>query len=593
MTFNKYRSLLAAGAIALLSACTTEVDDFVTAGGSSSDGTPVDYTTYVALGNSLTAGVSDGAWLSSSQVNSYPQLIANSLQEAGLGAKDFKQPLISYSGAQYFGTPIVLTNQGPCFTCTQTVNPTSNIYSEHGGFHNMAVSGMKAIDVNDPTLATGLYGYFVSSAGSTVLKDALSMNPTFFSMWLGANDVLGFANSGGALGPNAITPQADFETAINSVLDSMGNRGAKGAILNVPDITEAALFNTTPNTLEKMLAANNMELTEDFLVLVNGYLASAFDPIIKAQVEVGRPTVTALITPSIPSAAGTINVVAAAVSTAPSIGKDPSVSAELAYTVIFLQLTSGGMTPTDAMTFLATEAGQTQIAQLVALGIDQSWATMTGTDEEVNTIINSSIESTTATLKAAGYYPVFSLESNQLPVYDAASPTMMRVPAEGTLVSLLALNKALLLGELILTGGDLDITKLKDYLPVIDTTKGTYEFLEKGDVDDVKTAIDGYNSYLKEEASSRDLAYVDTKSVMSEAHNGGIIIDGVTYTTTYLSGNLFSLDGAHLTQRGYAVIGNYTIQAINAKYGAKIPQIQQNDFPVVETTVVPTPAAAN
>ncbi|AZQ63593.1 hypothetical protein EI427_15590 [Flammeovirga pectinis] len=617
MTFNKYRSLLAAGAIALLSACTTEVDDFVTAGGSSSDGTPVDYTTYVALGNSLTSGYTDGAWVASAQVNSYPQLIARSLQEAGLGAKDFKQPLVSNSGKAYFGQQLILTDSGPGGLPkidVGTSRAADNITA--GMYHNMAVPGIRAIDMAVPGYgqANSNYGYFSSAATSTVLNDAIAAVPTFFSVWLGANDVLGFATKGGSLGPNnilnatAITPQSAYEQAMEGVLDGMMNNGAKGVILNVPDITEAAVFNTTPNTLEKMLAANKMELTEDFIVLVNGYLANAFDPVIAQGVEDNiKAAITKVLTPI--AAIGNVNIVAYSVNVIQTAGGDVTDATLLATTVVhstaFLTAKGTGASDADAKAaadaVVASEEGQTQIAQLVAFNINATWATYTGTETEVNTVYSSidpaviegTVASTTASFKAAGYYPVFSLESNQLPVYDATSPTMMRVPAEGTLVSLLALSKARELGELILTGGDLDITKLKDYLPVIDNTTGTYEFLEKGDVDDVASAIDGYNAYLKQEASDRGLAYVDTEAIMSEAHDGGIIIDGVTYTTTYLSGNLFSLDGAHLTQRGYAVIGNYTLQAINAKYGAKLPQIQQNDFPVVETTVVPTPAAAN
>ncbi|MBB3699793.1 hypothetical protein KMW28_01660 [Flammeovirga yaeyamensis] len=590
MIFNKYRSLIAALAVAFLASCTLEVDDFQPSSGADKDGKALNFTSYVALGNSLTAGVTDNAWMAKSQVNSYPQLIANKLQEVGLGAQGFNQPLISHSGEEYFGAPFILTSQGPCFSCKTPKVPTSNIYQEHanGGFHNMAVSGMKAVEVNNPALAAGLYGYFASAPGqSTVLSDALSLDPTFFSMWLGANDVLGYATTGGSMGPGAITSQSDYEAAVGMVLDSMDARGAKGVLLNIPDITNAALFQTTPNTLEKMLVANGMELTDEFLALVNGYLASAFDPVIRAQIEAGRSTIVSLLTP-IP-AAGNANTIAIAVNTAPNLGKDPSVAADLAYTVVYLgaynEALGMGASMEQAhqagLAYAASAEGQANIAQLVALGIDQSWATMTGTDEEVDEIIDNAVTSTIAQLKVAGYYPEFTAESNQLPVYDATSPTMLRVPAEGTIFSLAALTKIIALGELILSGGDLDITKLKDYLPVNDATASQFEFLEAADVNAVKSAIDGYNTYLNEQASARDLAYVDVKSVMDEAASG-IIIDGVTFSTAYISGNLFSLDGAHLTQRGYAVIANFVIDAVNNKYGSKIPTVQQNDYPVIE-----------
>ncbi|KXX68592.1 hypothetical protein [Flammeovirga sp. SJP92] len=585
MTLKRYRSLITAGVFALLMACKPEVEDFTPSGGSS-NGTPIDYTTYVALGNSLTAGVSDGAWLASSQVNSYPQLIANSLQQAGLGAKDFAQPLITHSGNEYFGQPLILTNAGPCFTCTEAVVPTSNIYADHGGFHNMAVSGMKAIEVNNPALALGLYGYFASQPGaSTVLTDALALDPTFYTMWLGANDVLGYAQSGGSLGSEAITPQEDYEAAISSVLDAMDDKGAKGALLNIPDITEAALFNFIPSDLEGVLQLAGQELSEPVLGLVNGFMDNAIG-------GVKNPTITDLVTPSIDIGNGTmINVVAGVVAQIQGSVGDPTyipkaveIATAIVYAGAYAEAIEGGaseeMAQAIANAYVASAEGQAAISLLVGIGIDASWASAS---------VEEAISSSDEYMKANGSYPVFTMESNQMPVYDATSPTQMRQTTVGTKFTLLAQGKVSALVNVITGGGSLP-DDLQEVLPV--PTAG--EALLADDVKKVQEAVEGYNAFLKEQADARDLAYVDTKSIMSEAAQTGIIIDGVTYTTAYLSGNLFSLDGAHLTQRGYAVIGNLTIQAINAKYNAKIPQIQQNDFPVVETTpTTPAPAGSN
>lgn len=587
MTFNKYKSLLAAGAIALMTACTTEVEDFAASGGVAEDGSPIDYSTYVALGNSLSSGVSDGAWIAASQNNSYPQLIANSLQQAGLGAKDFNQPSVGIQ-APYFGAPLILTNQGPCFDCSTPQGPTSNIYTEYGGFHNMAVPGIRAVDMTVAGYGqvNTNFGYFQSSDATSVLADAAAMNATFFSMWLGANDVLGFATSGGSKGTNdimqatAITPLPVFKVSITAVLNTMTANGAKGVVLNIPDITEAAVFNTVPAA---------MVVDEGTANTVNALLASMLDPQIQALFEAERSTIQQLITPN--PLLGGANFTAYALSVLAGEGVTEPTSVEIATKIVYLQVyqgaIDGGMTPDQAngvaQAYLLTQTGKTAVSGLVSLGINTSWAVMTGTDEEVNTIISTATTNTIAALKVAKQYPVFVGGSNMLPVMDATSATGILTPEEGTLFNLTALPKLTML-EKLLTGElvpdpDFDLEMV---LPVIN--KG--EVLLAEDVAAVKQAIEGYNTFLKEQADDRGLAYVDTKSVMSEAAQGGIIIDGVTYTTDYLSGNLFSLDGAHLTQRGYAVIGNYTIQAINAKYGAKIPQIQQNDFPVVETTPV-------
>lgn len=53
-----------------------------------------DFTTYVALGNSLTAGYQDGALFKSGQLNSYPAILAKQMEKARRKG-EFKQPLMN------------------------------------------------------------------------------------------------------------------------------------------------------------------------------------------------------------------------------------------------------------------------------------------------------------------------------------------------------------------------------------------------------------------------------------------------------------------------------------------------------------------
>ena len=50
-----------------------------------------------------------------------------------------------------------------------------------------------------------------------------------------------------------------------------------------------------------------------------------------------------------------------------------------------------------------------------------------------------------------------------------------------------------------------------------------------------------------------------------------MIEDGIPLSSNYISGGIFSLDGVHLTPRGYAIVANEFIKAINSKYGSNIP----------------------
>ena len=47
----------------------------------------------------------------------------------------------------------------------------------------------------------------------------------------------------------------------------------------------------------------------------------------------------------------------------------------------------------------------------------------------------------------------------------------------------------------------------------------------------------------------------------------GRIVGGVTYTSSFLTGGIFSYDGVHPTDLGYAIIANEWIRLINANGG--------------------------
>src|SRR5690606_35004874 len=74
-------------------------------------------------------------------------------------------------------------------------------------YNNMGVPDAKSFHLLAPgygnlaNVATGKANpYFVrhaTSPNTTILSDAMSLNPTFFTNWIGSNDVLAYALSGG------------------------------------------------------------------------------------------------------------------------------------------------------------------------------------------------------------------------------------------------------------------------------------------------------------------------------------------------------------------------------------------------------------
>ena len=59
----------------------------------------------------------------------------------------------------------------------------------------------------------------------------------------------------------------------------------------------------------------------------------------------------------------------------------------------------------------------------------------------------------------------------------------------------------------------------------------------------------------------------------------GKTINGINFTTTYVSGGLFSLDGVHPSNQAHGIIANEFIKAINTKFGANIPLVDVSSIP--------------
>lgn len=99
------------------------------------------------------------------------------------------------------------------------------------------------------------------------------------------------------------------------------------------------------------------------------------------------------------------------------------------------------------------------------------------------------------------------------------------------------------------------------------------------EVEEVSAAVTSYNETIKTIADAKGWAFVDANQKMKElAGNSGISYNGVNYSASYVTGGAFSLDGVHLTGKGYAVIANEFIKAINSKYKSNIPQVNPNNY---------------
>lgn len=280
--FNlKYIALFVA-AIAVVS-CDPELENPIDEAGVYSSGT-ADFSKYVAVGNSLTSGYADGALYLDAQEKSFPAIMAGQMAFAGGG--EFNQPLVNDNaggllagGVQILPNRFVLAvgadgNPGPAVYTGQM--PTTDITNNVGeNLNNFGVPGAKSFHLGAPgygnianlPAANPYFIRFASDPNATVIADAAAANGTFFTLWIGNNDILSFATSGGVgvdqtgnlnpatYGSNDITDPNVFAGAVSGYVTALTANGAKGALVNIPDVTSIPFFTTVPSNAIPLDAA--------------------------------------------------------------------------------------------------------------------------------------------------------------------------------------------------------------------------------------------------------------------------------------------------------------------------------------------------
>jgi GDSL-like Lipase/Acylhydrolase len=300
------------------------------------------------------------------------------------------------------------------------IKTAPSIYAASGPFQNMGVSGARCIDVNKAgfggdnlitlsgltniTQSNPFFSRFAKNkATSSMLSDAMIMKPSFFSLFIGNNDVLLWASQGGAtgVGTSSVTPVSEFSDSIKSIVKTLMTTAQQGIIVNVPQITGAAFFTYMKPDVTKYIVDEN----------------------------------------------GTIRLM-----------------------------------KTDDMLLLTVP----QDSLKCALGGSGGFGSAT--------------------------YPIpkkYTLTANQV-------------------------------------------------------TMAT-------------NAIDGYNAYLKSIADEKGLAFFDMNG-FTKANQNGSHYNGMEITGTFVTGGLFSLDGLHLTPRGYAAVANEMVKAINNRYHSTLPGIDLTTY---------------
>jgi lysophospholipase L1-like esterase len=442
----------------------------------------VDFSKYVAVGASFTAGFTDGALFRAAQENSFPNILSE--QFAKVGGGSFTQPMMSDNfgglaagGNRIIGPRLVFNGSGPAAleSVVGPVTVTTDIVLNNptGPFNNMGVPGAKSFhllsDSYGNVAGVGSFAnpYFVRMASSptaTVLGDAAAQLPTFFTLSeVGGNDILQYATSGGTgvdqtgnlnpatYGGNDITDPNVFAQAFNLLVTTLTANGAKGAVTNVPNITDLPHFTTVPHNPIPLDAATAAALNQGYATY-NGGLQQAL--------------------------------------------------AALAGTGLF-------------------------------------------TEEEVarRTISFS-----------AGEGNAMVIIDESLTDLGAINPAFAGIPQ---------FRQA--------TEDDLFVLPLSSLIPQGYGTQIQLEdkwVLTPEEQAAIQAATDAYNNTIASVATTNGLALVDLQNILNEAATSGIPFDEFVVTTDLVTGSVVSLDGIHLTARGYALMANKFLEAIDATYGS-------------------------
>ena len=207
---------------------------------------PVDplFDRYVSMGNSITAGFQSGGLLDSTQQQSYAVLLARAMHSPvfvpSLTRPGCPPPYTNVFTQTRLTPPGFPPSTGTsCYLRQIPATPPPYI-------SNTAVPGAEVIDIYnnfDATSNANNLTQFILG-GLTQVGMMRKAQPTFVSVWIGNNNVLGAAtNSTNGGDSTLITPVATFQANYDAVLDSIADAAPQGAILiGVANVTAIPFF---------------------------------------------------------------------------------------------------------------------------------------------------------------------------------------------------------------------------------------------------------------------------------------------------------------------------------------------------------------
>lgn len=197
---------------------------------------------YVSIGNSITAGLQSGGINDSTQRRSYANLLAQAM------GTSFNMPLFNVALGNGCPPPITLNSVNPPQRVGGGTGATCSLRAPTTGFiNNVAFPGAEVSELFNPLTgapsATDVYKQFILGGRSEVeLMKALQ--PTFVTVWIGANDGTSTLLSTNPGDPAGVKTPAAFAAAYDSLLDAIDATGARAVLVGVPQPTNVPYANS-------------------------------------------------------------------------------------------------------------------------------------------------------------------------------------------------------------------------------------------------------------------------------------------------------------------------------------------------------------
>lgn len=293
-----------------------------------------DFKRYISVGNSLTQGYQDGGLYEEGQSQSYPSIIAAQMKKVQANMEEFRQPIASGNGSGYMHLAYINNELKPISANDASIpgsileDPSWQNWGtseKNQTYNNLGIAGVKLIqcvnsypddNTTNAIILGGLdlsiplvgniqqegnpYSRFLDFGEAEVnvpvlgnvggtpreyLDHVKSSNASFFTCWLGNNDVLGYVVNGGepnvienstiglSVDLNALSDAQEFESKYDSIIRAFYNMRADGVCATLPNVTSIPYVTTF--TVERLKADYNY--TKVWITENNGTVREATD----------------------------------------------------------------------------------------------------------------------------------------------------------------------------------------------------------------------------------------------------------------------------------------------------------------------------